>query len=125
MIHVTQRTFHCICSFPLYLALPDPTHYIFSSNPLTYSNQFIVCVVWSQDNFGIDLAAVEAAAKKHEAIETDILAYEERVQAVVTVSQELEAENYHDIDRINARFVLSTINLFMLIFYYQINYMSG
>ncbi|XP_049795155.1 spectrin beta chain isoform X2 [Schistocerca nitens] len=57
----------------------------------------------SQDNFGFDLAAVEAAAKKHEAIETDIFAYEERVQAVVAVSQELEAENYHDIDRINAR----------------------
>ena len=56
-----------------------------------------------QDNFGFDLAAVEAAAKKHEAIETDILAYEERVQAVVAVAQELEAENYHDIDRINAR----------------------
>ena len=49
------------------------------------------------------MAAVEAAAKKHEAIETDILAYEERVQAVVAVAQELEAENYHDIDRINAR----------------------
>lgn len=57
----------------------------------------------SQDNFGFDLAAVEAAAKKHEAIETDIFAYEERVQAVVAVSQELEAENYHDIERINAR----------------------
>ncbi|XP_065331438.1 spectrin beta chain isoform X2 [Cloeon dipterum] len=57
----------------------------------------------SQDNFGFDLGAVEAAAKKHEAIETDILAYEERVQAVVAVSQELEAENYHDIERINAR----------------------
>jgi len=57
----------------------------------------------SQDNFGSDLPAVEAAAKKHEAIETDIFAYEERVQAVVAVAQELEAENYHDIDRINAR----------------------
>ncbi|MCL4134690.1 UNVERIFIED_CONTAM: hypothetical protein GTU68_033976, partial [Idotea baltica] len=57
----------------------------------------------SQDNFGFDLAAVEAAAKKHEAIETDIFAYEERVQAVVAVAQELEAERYHDIDRINAR----------------------
>ncbi|KAI1288342.1 Spectrin beta chain [Halotydeus destructor] len=57
----------------------------------------------SQDNFGFDLPAVEAAAKKHEAIETDILAYEERVQAVVAVAQELEAENYHDVDRINAR----------------------
>lgn len=70
-----------------------------------------------QDNFGIDLAAVEAAAKKHEAIETDILAYEERVQAVVTVSQELEAENYHDIDRINARFVPLVIDEFMIIIY--------
>ena len=46
---------------------------------------------------------MEAAAKKHEAIETDIFAYEERVQAVMAVSQELEAENYHDIERINAR----------------------
>lgn len=57
----------------------------------------------SQDNFGYDLAAVEAATKKHEAIETDINAYEERVQAVVSVARELEEENYHDIDRINAR----------------------
>jgi spectrin beta len=57
----------------------------------------------SQDNFGFDLAAVEAAAKKHEAIETDIFAYEERVQAVVAVCNELEAENYHDILRIVAR----------------------
>ncbi|XP_050300402.1 spectrin beta chain isoform X2 [Anthonomus grandis grandis] len=57
----------------------------------------------SQDNFGQDLAAVEAAAKKHEAIETDIFAYEERVQAVVSVAAELEAENYHDMERINAR----------------------
>ncbi|KAL1246261.1 Spectrin beta chain [Trichinella spiralis] len=57
----------------------------------------------SQDNFGSDLPSVEAATKKHEAIETDIYAYEERVQAVVAVAQDLEAENYNDIDRINAR----------------------
>lgn len=55
------------------------------------------------DNFGNDLAAVEAATKKHEAIETDINAYEERVLAVIAVASELEHENYHDIDRINAR----------------------
>ncbi|MCP9264820.1 Spectrin beta chain [Dirofilaria immitis] len=54
----------------------------------------------SQDNFGIDLAS---SHKKHEAIETDIYAYEERVQAVVAVAGELEAENYHDINRINDR----------------------
>ncbi|KAL7383967.1 hypothetical protein ABVT39_021511 [Epinephelus coioides] len=57
----------------------------------------------SQDNFGFDLQAVEAATKKHEAIETDIAAYEERVQAVVSVAKELEAESYHDIKRITAR----------------------
>ncbi|XP_059385899.1 spectrin beta chain, non-erythrocytic 1-like isoform X2 [Carassius carassius] len=57
----------------------------------------------SQDNFGFDLQAVEAATKKHEAIETDIAAYEERVQAVVGVARELETENYHDIKRIAAR----------------------
>ncbi|CAL8329545.1 unnamed protein product [Merluccius merluccius] len=57
----------------------------------------------SQDNFGVDLQAVEAATKKHEAIETDIAAYEERVQAVVSVARELEAEAYHDIKRIAAR----------------------
>ncbi|XP_050407107.1 spectrin beta chain isoform X3 [Patella vulgata] len=57
----------------------------------------------STDNFGSDLASVEAATKKHEAIETDINAYEERVKAVKAVARELEQENYHDIVRINAR----------------------
>ncbi|KAK1792102.1 hypothetical protein P4O66_001878 [Electrophorus voltai] len=57
----------------------------------------------SQDNFGFDLQAVEAATKKHEAIETDISAYEERVQVVVAVAGELEVEGYHDIKRIAAR----------------------
>ncbi|CAJ0961934.1 unnamed protein product, partial [Mesorhabditis belari] len=57
----------------------------------------------SQDNFGTDLASVEAATKKHEAIETDIYAYEERVQAVIAVAGELESENYHGITEINER----------------------
>ncbi|XP_072024969.1 spectrin beta chain-like isoform X3 [Amphiura filiformis] len=57
----------------------------------------------AQDNFGYDLPSVEAAAKKHEAIETDIYAYQERVLAVVAVAQELEEERYHDIERVNAR----------------------
>uniref|UniRef100_A0A452I1I2 PH domain-containing protein n=1 Tax=Gopherus agassizii TaxID=38772 RepID=A0A452I1I2_9SAUR len=56
-----------------------------------------------QDNFGCDLPAVEAAKKKHEAIETDTAAYKERVQAIEEVARELEAENYHDIKRIKAR----------------------
>ncbi|CAI9556896.1 unnamed protein product [Staurois parvus] len=57
----------------------------------------------SQDNFGCDLPSVEAAKKKHEAIETDILAYEGRIQSLVNLAKELENENYHDIKRINAR----------------------
>ena len=56
-----------------------------------------------QDNFGYDLAAVEAAKKKHEAIETDTAAYEERVRALEDLAQELERENYHDQKRITAR----------------------
>ena len=56
-----------------------------------------------QDNFGYDLAAVEAAKKKHEAIETDTAAYEERVRALEDLAQELEKENYHDQKRITAR----------------------
>lgn len=56
-----------------------------------------------QDNFGYDLPAVEAAKKKHDAIETDIAAYEERVQALVDISKKLEDERYHDAKRIDAR----------------------
>ncbi|XP_006864620.1 PREDICTED: spectrin beta chain, erythrocytic isoform X2 [Chrysochloris asiatica] len=57
----------------------------------------------AQDNFGYDLAAVEAAKKKHEAIETDTAAYEERVRALEDLAQELEKETYHDQKRITAR----------------------
>ena len=37
----------------------------------------------SQDNFGFDLAAIETAAKRYEAIETDIFTYEERVNNII------------------------------------------
>ncbi|XP_063038503.1 spectrin beta chain, non-erythrocytic 4-like, partial [Melospiza melodia melodia] len=57
----------------------------------------------SQDNFGYDLPAVEAAMKKHEAIEADISSYQERVQAVVELALEMEAEGYHDARRVGAR----------------------
>uniref|UniRef100_A0A3Q3NDD0 Spectrin beta chain n=1 Tax=Labrus bergylta TaxID=56723 RepID=A0A3Q3NDD0_9LABR len=57
----------------------------------------------SQDNFGTDLGAVEAATRKHEAIETDIGAYWERVAAVEAVAIELEAEAYHDVRRVTVR----------------------
>uniref|UniRef100_A0A8C7LH16 Spectrin beta chain n=1 Tax=Oncorhynchus kisutch TaxID=8019 RepID=A0A8C7LH16_ONCKI len=57
----------------------------------------------AQDNFGYDLPAVEAAKKKHDAIETDIAAYEERIQGIVAISKELESERYHDTKRIDVR----------------------
>lgn len=46
---------------------------------------------------------MEAAKKKHEAIETDTAAYKERVQAIEAVARELEVEGYHDIQRITRR----------------------
>lgn len=49
------------------------------------------------------MGAVEAATRKHEAIETDIGAYWERVAAVEAVAKELEAEGYHDVRRVLAR----------------------
>ncbi|KAM6959480.1 LOW QUALITY PROTEIN: spectrin beta chain, non-erythrocytic 4 [Aplochiton taeniatus] len=57
----------------------------------------------SQDNFGYDLPAVEAAMKKHEAIEADIASYEERISVVVELAGEMETEGYYDTRRIAAR----------------------
>lgn len=41
--------------------------------------------------------------KKHEAIEADISSYQERIQAVVDLAQEMESEGYYDSKRINAQ----------------------
>ncbi|KAK2510542.1 hypothetical protein Q9233_017636 [Columba guinea] len=57
----------------------------------------------SQDNFGYDLPAVEAAMKKHEAIEADISSYHERIQVVVELAVEMESEGYYDTKRIGAQ----------------------
>uniref|UniRef100_A0A674H016 Spectrin beta chain n=1 Tax=Taeniopygia guttata TaxID=59729 RepID=A0A674H016_TAEGU len=57
----------------------------------------------AQDNFGGSLAGVEAALRKHEAIESDIAAYGSRVRAVTAVAAELEAERYHDMGGIATR----------------------
>ncbi|XP_065511144.1 spectrin beta chain, non-erythrocytic 4 isoform X4 [Caloenas nicobarica] len=57
----------------------------------------------SQDNFGYDLPAVEAAMKKHEAIEADISSYQERIQVVVELAVEMESEGYYDTKRISAQ----------------------
>eukprot|EP00076_Gallus_gallus_P036427 XP_025001965.1 spectrin beta chain, non-erythrocytic 4-like isoform X2 [Gallus gallus] len=57
----------------------------------------------SQDNFGYDLPAVEAAMKKHEAIEADVSSYRERIQAVAELALEVEAENYYDAKRVAAQ----------------------
>ena len=57
----------------------------------------------AQDNFGSDLAAVEAALKRHEGVETDVKACEKRIEAVVSVADELQREDYHDIKRISDR----------------------
>ena len=51
----------------------------------------------SQNNFGFDLAAVEAAAKKYKALETNIFTYEKRVQAVVAVAVKLETKEINNV----------------------------
>ncbi|XP_074873007.1 spectrin beta chain, non-erythrocytic 4 isoform X2 [Carettochelys insculpta] len=57
----------------------------------------------AQDNFGYDLPAVEAAMKKHEAIEADVSSYEERIQVVAELALALEAEGYYDVARISVQ----------------------
>ena len=55
------------------------------------------------DQFGTDLASVEAAFKKQEAIQTDIAAFEERLQNIMAIANELKTEEYHDYSTIEAR----------------------
>jgi spectrin beta len=55
------------------------------------------------DQFGTDLTSVEAAFKKQEAIQTDISAFEERLQNIMAIANELKTEDYHDYLTIEAR----------------------
>ncbi|CAF1170255.1 unnamed protein product [Adineta ricciae] len=57
----------------------------------------------ASDQFGTDLASVEAAFKKQEAIQTDIAAFEERLQNIMAIANELKTEDYHDYATIEAR----------------------
>ncbi|CAF3538071.1 unnamed protein product [Adineta steineri] len=57
----------------------------------------------ASDQFGTDLASVEAAFKKQEAIQTDIAAFEERLQNIMAIANELRTEDYHDYGTIEAR----------------------
>lgn len=79
---------------------PAPNRHTQQFNPSTSETSLTFPL---QDNFGYDLPAVEAAKKKHDAIETDIAAYEERIQGIVAISKELQSERYHDAKRIDVR----------------------
>ncbi|CAF0724846.1 unnamed protein product [Rotaria sp. Silwood1] len=57
----------------------------------------------ASDQFGTDLTSVEAAFKKQEAIQTDIAAFEERLQNIMAIANELKTEDYHDYATIEAR----------------------
>ncbi|KAL3307721.1 Spectrin beta chain, non-erythrocytic 1, partial [Cichlidogyrus casuarinus] len=57
----------------------------------------------TKDNFGSDLVSVEGSVKKHEAIENDIFAYSERVDAIRRMASYLEQEKYNECDRVNSR----------------------
>lgn len=55
----------------------------------------------SKQSLGTNLPTVLAALKKHEAIETDIYAYEENLIGLTKIATNLEEEIYNDMDTIN------------------------
>ena len=59
-----------------------------------------------QAMFGNDLPAVKASIKKHEAIESDVSAYKERVLAVNNLAAEIERENFHETEKVNEKKVV-------------------
>lgn len=66
---------------------------------------------WLEDNskivqvedFGEDVAAVEASLRRHEAIDTDVMAHEERINALRDLSEALQAADYHGADDVQDR----------------------
>lgn len=59
--------------------------------------------VLSDSRYGSNLAQVDATVKKHEALSADILAREERFHDLTNMSEELVRENYHSLERVQAR----------------------
>ena len=59
-----------------------------------------------QAMFGNDLPAVKASVKKHEAIESEINAYKERVLAVLGLAEEIEREKFHEYEKVEEKKVL-------------------
>jgi spectrin beta len=55
------------------------------------------------DDFGSDLAGAIAALKRHEAIETDVLAHRDRCEAVARLSEQLVVAGFHGADDIADR----------------------
>eukprot|EP00051_Salpingoeca_urceolata_P015618 m.203546 g.203546 ORF g.203546 m.203546 type:complete len:3713 (+) comp18455_c2_seq3:139-11277(+) len=66
---------------------------------------------WLEDNeriisieeYGASLTAAAAALKRHEAIDTDVQAHRTRIQALISISEELQNANYHHADDIADR----------------------
>lgn len=59
--------------------------------------------VLSDPRYGSNLAQVDATVKKHEAISADILTHQPRFQDLTEMKNELERENYKDVDLVKAR----------------------
>lgn len=94
-------TSHCTLLF--FISLSYFQWYSCMRLVLHASQLLALSFVCLQDNFGYDLPAVEAAMKKHEAIEADIESYEERIGVIVELAVEMEKEGYYDNRRISAR----------------------
>ena len=57
----------------------------------------------SYDDFGNDLSSALAAQKRHEAIDTDVQAHRERIEAVTHLAQQLQEYNFHRVHDIADR----------------------
>ncbi|ESO93528.1 hypothetical protein LOTGIDRAFT_189716 [Lottia gigantea] len=49
------------------------------------------------------LNELKAMKKKHEAFESDLAAHQDRVEQIAAIAQELNALDYHDVNRVNTR----------------------
>ncbi|VDL92138.1 unnamed protein product [Schistocephalus solidus] len=60
----------------------------------------------------LSVYALQISLKKHEALEADIYAYEDRIQMIVHISNELQRSNYHRLSNVTSRlnFILEMWN---------------
>ena len=73
--------------------------------------------VLASEDFGFDVAAVEAAQSQHEAIVSDILGHEDRIEVVIQLADELDVGRYRD--EVQDTKLTSTASSYFFLFLYH------